>query len=122
MNTLAAQRAMRYAKPVIAALLAAGFALPDRARSAESCPDIVKYVCAVKDGTRVTYTNSCFARGAGAANIVLGKCENEAASQMQFCPEQMIPVCASKNGEPTTYGNACIAIADGVTILHKGNC
>jgi hypothetical protein len=113
---------MRDAIPLIAALCAAGLALPDSAQSKDYCANIVKYVCAVKRGRHVTYVNSCFARAEAATNIVLGKCENETTSQMQFCPEQLIPVCAVKNGVPATYGNACIAISDGVTILHKGNC
>ncbi len=113
---------MRHAIPMMAALLAAGFAVPGSAQSQGYCPNIVKYVCALKDGQRLTYVNSCFARAEAATNIVLGKCENEKTSQMQFCPEQLIPVCAVRNGAPATYGNACIAISDGVTILHKGNC
>lgn len=92
------------------------------AQAGDQCPGIVKYVCAVKDGRRVTYVNSCVARADAGTHILLGKCENETISQMQFRPEQLIPVCASRNGAPTTYGNACIAIADGVTILHKGGC
>ena len=107
---------------LVGALFAAGFAFPGSAQSQDYCPNIVKYVCAVKDGKHVTYVNSCFARAEAATNIVLGKCENERTSQMTFCREQLIPVCAVRNGAPATYGNACIAISDGVTILHKGNC
>jgi hypothetical protein len=113
---------MKSAVLLIAALVAVGLAFPGSAQAQDYCPNIVKYVCAVKGGRHVTYVNSCLARAEAATNIVLGKCENEATSQMQFCPEQLIPVCAVRNGVQATYGNACIAISDGVTILHKGNC
>jgi hypothetical protein len=113
---------MKSAVLSIVALLAVGLAFPNSAQSQDYCPNIVKYVCAVKGGRHVTYVNSCLARAEAATSIVLGKCEGEATSQMQFCPEQLIPVCAVRNGVPATYGNACIAISDGVTILHRGNC
>jgi hypothetical protein len=113
---------MKSAIASVVALFAAGLAFQGSAQSQDYCPNIVKYVCAVKGGKHVTYVNSCFARAEAATNIVLGKCDNESTSQMQFCPEQLIPVCAVRNGVPATYGNACIAISDGVTILHKGNC
>ena len=113
---------MKSAIASVVARFAAGLAFQGSAQSQDYCPNIVKYVCAIKGGKHVTYVNSCFARAEAATNIVLGKCENESTSQMQFCPEQLIPVCAVRNGAPATYGNACIAISDGVTILHKGNC
>ena len=113
---------MKGAIPLFGALFAAALSFQGPAQSEDYCPNIVKYVCAVKGGKHVTYVNSCFARAEAATNIVLGKCENESTSQMQFCPEQLIPVCAVRNGGPATYGDACVAISDGVTILHKGNC
>jgi hypothetical protein len=113
---------MTFAQQMLCVFAVALGSAPAGARSAEVCPDMVKYVCATKSGQPKTYVNSCFARADGASHIGLGKCEGEDVSQMKFCPENIIPVCASKEGKPATYGNACIAIADGVKILHKWNC
>jgi hypothetical protein len=38
------------------------------------CPDMVKYVCAGKNGQAKTYMNSCFADKDGATLIQAGKC------------------------------------------------
>jgi hypothetical protein len=45
-----------------------------QAKSPQVCPQIWQPVCGLKGGKRVTYSNVCFARAAGATDVSPGEC------------------------------------------------
>lgn len=47
------------------------------AESGTKCPAIVKPVCAIKNGVRITFNNACEAKRAGAKKIANGRCEDQ---------------------------------------------
>jgi hypothetical protein len=94
------------------------FATEHTAAAATACNQMFLPVCgSLPDGTRMTYTNACFAKVAGARVLHTGPCFGP------ICLMWYNPVCArSPKGYPRTYPSLCAAENDNAVYIRPGTC
>lgn len=83
------------------------------------CPRIAKPVCALNDGSRITYDNMCLAENARAKVLHDGACEGG-----DMCSMIYRPVCAINpaTGKEETYSGVCVSEHANARITHDGEC
>jgi Kazal-type serine protease inhibitor-like protein len=93
---------------------AIGQIVNSRTQGPARCEPIGKQVCAVNPKTDKyqTYDTECFAKAAGAKDIVDGAC-------VLGCPTNYAPVCG---GNGRSYDNACKAAQAHALVVHQGLC
>lgn len=83
------------------------------------CPRIAKPVCALNDGSRMTYSNMCLADNAHAKVLHDGACEGG-----DMCSMIYTPVCGidPESGQEKTYSSICVSEHANAKITHDGEC
>ena len=83
------------------------------------CPRIMKPVCALNDGSRMTYNNMCLADNARAKVLHDGACEGG-----DMCSMIYTPVCGIEpdSGQEKTYSSICVSEHANAKITHDGEC
>ncbi|HVU20198.1 MAG TPA: Kazal-type serine protease inhibitor [Rhizomicrobium sp.] len=106
-------------KHLVAIVAVALFANSAARAEEKPCPRIAKPVCALNDGSRMTYDNMCLAENARAKVLHDGACEGG-----DMCSMIYMPVCGidPSSGQEKTYSSICVSEHANAVVTHDGEC